>query len=201
MENDQVKLETEIEMYSENKENSVDMKTNAKLKTNQTSYYCNIFLVTFFVVATGCGTLSYFLETQFETNNTNSSLFFRLLQPTNCTCMMHTTLNNATEECKKLVQLGHVCDVYSYDLSNNESNNESNDESNDESNNESDNESDNEYSDLQRQLYDIVPNLPEVITEDYLPTDKVTTSFSDYRVLNEVTSFYMQWYSCKHCVP
>ena len=101
--------------------------------------------------------------------------------------MEHDTLKNATDECQKTLEVGGICDVYRYDASKYVSD------------------------DKRRELYEVVPNLPEVVVEDYLLSDKNEIPFPKYpilnngvsfpeeRVLEEVTSFYMPWYSCDNC--
>ena len=65
--------------------------------------------------------------------------------------------------------------------------------------------------DKKRELYEVVPNLPEVVAEEYLLSNKNEIPFPKYnnfknevsfpeeRVLEEATSFYMPWYSCDNC--
>lgn len=107
--------------------------------------------------------------------------------PSPCKCVEHDTLKNATDECQKTLEVGGICDVYRYDASKYVSD------------------------DKRRELYEVVPNLPEVVVEDYLLSDKNEIPFPKYpilnngvsfpeeRVLEEVTSFYMPWYSCDNC--
>ena len=107
--------------------------------------------------------------------------------PSPCKCVEHDTLKNATDECQKTLETGGICDVYSYDVSKYDS------------------------GDKKRELYEVVPNLPEVVAEEYLLSNKNEIPFPKYnnfknevsfpeeRVLEEVTSFYMPWYSCDNC--